>query len=124
MFAAVKANGYGHGLGLAARAFANAVDGLGVAVIEEAQALRHLGLAHPVLVAQGSSTPTSWPSPRGCTRKWWCTHPGRWTCWRRGRPRWVWIKVNTGMNRLGMAPDLARNRRRACAPSPGCGCSA
>ena len=40
VFAMVKANGYGHGLGLAARAFANAVDGLGVAVIEEAQALR------------------------------------------------------------------------------------
>ena len=53
VFAMVKANGYGHGLGLAARAFANAVDGLGVAVIEEAQALRHLGLAHPVLVAEG-----------------------------------------------------------------------
>ena len=53
VLAMVKANGYGHGLGLAARAMANQVDGLGVALLEEAQALRHLGLAHPLLVAEG-----------------------------------------------------------------------
>ena len=88
VFAMVKANGYGHGLGLAARAFANAVDGLGVAVIEEAQALRHLGLAHPVLVAEGFFDADELALPPGCTRKWWCTRPGRWTCWRPGPRRW------------------------------------
>lgn len=109
VFAMVKADGYGHGLGLAARAMANQVDGLGVAVMEEAQALRHLGLAHPLLVAEGFFdldelylaarlhaevvVHSSWQVDLLVA------HPV---------PVGVWLKVNTGMNRLGMAPDLAR----------------
>ena len=87
VFAMVKANGYGHGLGLAARAFANAVDGLGVAVIEEAQALRHLGLAHPVLVAEGFFDADELALASRLHAEV-VVHSPWWTCWRRARPRW------------------------------------
>lgn len=109
VFAMVKANGYGHGLGLAARAMANRVDGLGVAVMEEAQALRHLGLAHPLLVAEGFFDATELALAARLHAEVVVHAP-----WQvelleaRPAPVGVWLKVNTGMNRLGMAPDLAR----------------
>ena len=109
VFAMVKADGYGHGLGLAARALANQVDGLGVAVMEEAQALRHLGLAHPLLVAEGFFDADELALAARLHAEVVVHSP-----WQvdllEARPQavGVWLKVNTGMNRLGMAPDLAR----------------
>lgn len=120
VFAMVKANGYGHGLGLAARAFANAVDGLGVAVIEEAQALRHLGLAHPVLVAEGFFDADELALASRLHAEAVVHSP-----WQvdllaaRPAPLGVWLKVNTGMNRLGMAPDLARAQAARLRAIPG-----
>ncbi|MEO1903812.1 MAG: alanine racemase [Alcanivorax sp.] len=109
VFAMVKANGYGHGLGLAARALAHQVDGLGVALMEEAQALRHLGLAHPLLVAEGFFDADELALAARLHAEVVVHSP-----WQvdllvaQPRPVGVWLKVNTGMNRLGMAPDLAR----------------
>ncbi|MBF1802387.1 alanine racemase [Alloalcanivorax profundimaris] len=109
VFAMVKADGYGHGLGLAARALAHQVDGLGVAVMEEAQALRHLGLAHPLLVAEGFFDAEELALAARLHAEVVVHSP-----WQvdllaaRPQPVGVWLKVNTGMNRLGMAPDLAR----------------
>lgn len=50
--AMVKSNGYGHGLVLAAQAFANA-DRLGVAVMAEAAELRAAGITTPITVVEG-----------------------------------------------------------------------
>ena len=52
VIAAVKANAYGHGLVLAARALADA-DAFGVARVEEALSLREAGIAHPIVVLEG-----------------------------------------------------------------------
>ena len=50
LMAVVKADGYGHGLVPAARAvLAGGADSLGVAVLEEALALRAAGITAPVL---------------------------------------------------------------------------
>jgi len=50
LMAVVKADGYGHGLVPAARAvLAGGADALGVAVLEEALALRAAGVAAPLL---------------------------------------------------------------------------
>lgn len=112
VFAMVKANGYGHGLGLAARAMANHVDGLGVAVMEEAQALRHLGLAHPLLVAEGFfdadelALASRLHAEVVVHASWQVDLLERHAI--SGTPVGVWLKINTGMNRLGMAPDPAR----------------
>ena len=53
VFAMVKANGYGHGLLLAAETMLDSVSGLGVAVLDEARTLREHGIALPILVAEG-----------------------------------------------------------------------
>src|SRR5712691_1510784 len=55
--AVVKADGYGHGAGIAARAFLSAgAEWLGVALVEEGLALRHLDIASPILVLGGQYT--------------------------------------------------------------------
>ena len=51
LWAVVKANAYGHGLARAARAFA--ADGYAVLTLEEAAALRNLGVRHPILLLEG-----------------------------------------------------------------------
>jgi len=48
--AVVKANGYGHGLVIAARAFARDAAMLGVARIEEARSLRAAGIEAPIFI--------------------------------------------------------------------------
>ena len=57
VMAVVKADGYGHGAGIAAQAFLQAgADWLGVALVEEGLALRHLGITAPILVLGGQYT--------------------------------------------------------------------
>ena len=50
MLAVVKANAYGHGLVGVAETLASAVELFGVANVEEAIALRNVGLKHPVII--------------------------------------------------------------------------
>jgi alanine racemase len=53
----VKADGYGHGAAIAARAFVEAgADWLGVALVEEGLALRNLDITAPILVLGGQYT--------------------------------------------------------------------
>jgi alanine racemase len=55
--AVVKADGYGHGAAIAARSFLGAgADWLGVALVEEALALRNLDIRAPILVLGGQYT--------------------------------------------------------------------
>jgi alanine racemase len=57
MLAVVKADGYGHGAGIAARAFlAAGADWLGVALVEEGLALRRLGISAPIIALGGQYT--------------------------------------------------------------------
>ncbi|MFL5313338.1 MAG: alanine racemase [Myxococcales bacterium] len=57
VMAIVKADGYGHGAAIAARAFLEGgADWLGVALVEEGLALRNLGITAPVLVLGGQYT--------------------------------------------------------------------
>jgi alanine racemase len=57
VMAVVKADGYGHGATIAARAFLQAgADWLAVALVEEGLALRHQGIGGPVLVLGGQYT--------------------------------------------------------------------
>jgi alanine racemase len=104
----VKANGYGHGLVLAADAMAGEVDGFGVAVLEEARVLREHGVSAPILVAEGFFDRDELEQARALSLEvvvhsaWQVAllleHPG---------PLRIWLKLNTGMNRLGLRPDMA-----------------
>ncbi|WP_303759952.1 alanine racemase [Alcanivorax jadensis] len=108
VFAMVKADGYGHGLTLAADAMAGEVDGFGVAVLEEARALREHGVSAPILLAEGFFDQDELEQARGLSLEvvvhssWQVglllEHPG---------PLRIWLKLNTGMNRLGLRPDIA-----------------
>ena len=103
--AVIKADGYGHGIEAVARALAEDAGKYAVACMEEAQAIREAGLSQPVVLLQGVHEKAD-------------LEP----CWRQGfqpvlhswgqldwltadEPPLFWLKVNTGMNRLGFRPD-------------------
>lgn len=109
VFAVVKADAYGHGLSAAAAAFAGA-DGLAVACVEEAAALRAAGIAAPVLVLEGAADAGELDVARRHGLEL-AVHAG----WQlelleRGGARdlgRLWAKFDTGMHRLGFAPAAA-----------------
>ncbi|MED5387301.1 MAG: alanine racemase [Pseudomonadota bacterium] len=108
VFAMVKADGYGHGLLNAARAMMDQVDGLGVALLEEARQLRAAGIDVPILVAEGCFDPAELAEARRLSLEIVVHAP-----WQvaqlldaPGNDR-IWLKLNTGMNRLGLRPAIA-----------------
>ena len=57
VMAVVKADGYGHGAAIAAKAFLQGgADWLGVALVEEGLALRHVGITAPIIALGGQYT--------------------------------------------------------------------
>jgi len=116
----VKANGYGHGLVPTARALGGA-DAFGVARLSEALALRGAGLAHPLVLLEGVFTHGELDLA-AAHRLEIVVHSfeqlSMLEAWRGSRSLRVWLKVDTGMNRLGVRMDdfaLALQRLRACA---------
>jgi alanine racemase len=102
--AMVKANAYGHGLLPVAKALADA-DMLGVAVIEEAMALRAGGISKPVVIMEGVFSAQELRiaadenfgvvvhQPEQVAL---VAHTAL------SRPLDVWLKLETGMHRLGL----------------------
>ena len=107
VMAVIKANAYGHGLLIAARALRDA-DALAVARLEEALPLRRAGIRQQIVLLEGVNDaehldeagaqqldlvvhdPSHLPLLAGY----------------RGDHRFhLWIKVDTGMNRLGFRPE-------------------
>lgn len=120
VIAVVKANGYGHGAARILPALSTA-DALGVACIEEALALRKASATQPILLLAGvfcddelalcaeyhfEITVRDEESLQRLERA------------RLPRPVKVWLKIDTGMHRLGVDPAMTRRmleRLRACA---------
>lgn len=104
--AVVKADGYGHGIERVATALSEDTGHYAVACLEEATALRDAGLTQPVLLMQGVHQAQDLPlcEAEGFTVVVHHEHQLAWLEASDARPR-VWLKVNTGMNRLGFAPD-------------------
>lgn len=106
VLAVIKANGYGHGAVRAAQALADA-DGFAVACIAEAQELRAAGVSQPLVLLEGvfSDKDLRWASLNRCQCVVHCAEQvellERTTVeW----PVWVWLKIDTGMHRLGIVP--------------------
>lgn len=118
--AVVKANGYGHGAARLLPALAEA-DALGVACVEEALALREAGASQPILLLEGVFAEDEIPL---CARLGFeiAVHePGQLAMLERAapeRPLVAWLKIDTGMSRLGFRPEAAR---AAHARLAGCG---
>jgi alanine racemase len=102
-FAVVKANGYGHGLSRARRAFA-AADGFAVLTLEEAANLRLMGVEQPILLLEGMFGADEiaacaeldlWPVLHHAAQLDWLEHQPP------ARPIKIFLKFDSGMHRLG-----------------------
>jgi alanine racemase len=126
VMAVIKANGYGHGLVPVARALAPA-DGFAVARLDEGLALRKAGLTNPMLLLEGVFSPEQLASAAQ-QRLDVMVHSVEQLEMLEDRAGGevvsAWIKLDTGMNRLGFrvegfAAAYARLRRIAnVAPDP------
>ena len=103
--AVIKADAYGHGAQQVAHALASQVDVFAVAFIDEALALRDQGVTQPILLLEGAMS----AEEMACAKKhnfWVMLHCAEHFSWLRAlqknqRPV-IWIKVDTGMHRLGI----------------------
>jgi len=119
VMAVVKADAYGHGLARMAQAFGDA-DAFGVACLEEAITLRKSGVAKPIVLLEG---PFSSEEVAEIRRYWTDTvvHSEEQLAMIEGQPGPatldVWLKIDTGMHRLGVPPEIAPDvwrRLQAC----------
>ena len=112
VFAVVKANGYGHGVDRVTKALADA-DGFGTVELESAIATRDAGYRGPILLLEGFFEPKELEP---------IEHESLTTVVHNDEqlrmlettkladPVDVFMKINTGMNRLGFALNVVRDR--------------
>jgi alanine racemase len=117
VWAVVKANAYGHSLRAALRGFA-AADGFALIEFEAALALRKMGWERPILMLEGAFEAAD-VERAAANSLHLVVHSAHQVEWLRGaqvRPVAVWIKVDTGLNRLGFpVEDLSRVKRELSA---------
>jgi len=121
IWAVVKANAYGHGLERAVRAFSEA-DGLAVLEIEEAQRARQIGWSKPILLLEGVFDPHELVEATrlDLTCVVHCTEQIQMIERRSDHGGLkVYLKLDTGMNRLGFAPGDAALARARLGAIPG-----
>lgn len=110
VMAVVKADGYGHGLERVARALADA-DAFGVAAIADGQRLRAAGHCQRIVVLSGPDEAADLAELRRLGLDAVIHHESQ-LDWLQAdhdlRPLRVWLKIDTGMHRLGFAPHRAR----------------
>ncbi len=107
VFAIVKANAYGHGIDRVFDAF-RAADGFALLDLDEAQRIRDLGWRGPILLLEGCFEPRDLEL---CSRLrlWHAVHSEQQIDWlamhKTHEPHRVFLKLNSGMNRLGFTPS-------------------
>lgn len=118
VLAMVKADAYGHGVKMVAETLSD-TDAFGVAFLEEALALRDAGITQPVALLEGvfSAAEMAEAVKKSCMV---IVHQPEQIVWLEqcqavGKIT-VWIKIDTGMHRLGFKPEhvqAAHDRVRA-----------
>lgn len=117
-FAVVKANAYGHGLSQVASSLANTADGFAVACVEEAIQLREMGVLLPILVLEGPMDLDECQSAVDLDLQL-TIHTQQQITWlsqvASGQLH-VFVKVDTGMHRLGFGvsdvPNIVSQLRK------------
>lgn len=110
VWAVVKANAYGHGIARAYEGLRGA-DGFALLDLDEAVRIRELGWRGPILLLEGVFDPRDLEL---CSRLhlWHAVHDDGQIDMLAGhktlQPHKVFLKINTGMSRLGFNPDRAR----------------
>ena len=123
VLAVLKANAYGHGLVPVALALA-AVDGFAVARIEEAGALRAAGITQPIVLLEGIVNAGQLAEAAHLQLDLVIHDPMHVALleqYRGAKGFALWVKVDTGMNRLGLRTAQfkeAWDRLRALHPAP------
>jgi alanine racemase len=110
VWAVIKANAYGHGLERAARALA-AADGFAVVDFQEAARLRVAGVTKPILMLEGFFKPADIPLLHKYALTPVIHNPEQVEMWKHAVHTGdieVYVKVNSGMNRLGFTTDSLR----------------
>ena len=109
--AVIKANAYGHGAINVARALMPWVDGFCVASLQEALALRAVGIESPILLLEGFFDTHEYQLVID-NHLWVVIHEG----WQLDvisrhleKPESIWVKLDTGMHRLGFEPHALRS---------------
>lgn len=105
--AVIKADAYGHGAVRCAQALHDEADGFAVACIEEALELRAAGIRRPILLLEGFFEADELPLI--VQHDFWCVVHSLWQLEaieraRLDRPVRVWLKLDSGMHRVGLAP--------------------
>ena len=112
VFAVVKADAYGHGMVACAQALRTLADGFVVSTLGEADALRKSGITQRIMVLQGFMNASE---ARMSARL--MLEPVVHQAWQvelieqtsLGLPLSVWLKIDTGMHRVGVPPEQARS---------------
>ena len=122
--AVIKANGYGHGAVTLGRALAAEADAFAVASCEEALELRESGIDNPILLLEGPFEPGEIEDAVQ-HRLMLVVHSHKQVDWllsgQPARPLDVWLKVDTGMHRLGFEPRELANVHARLSASPNIG---
>lgn len=111
VWAVVKANAYGHGIERVFDAL-RAADGFALLDLAEAQRVRELGWRGPILLLEGVFEPRDLEL---CSRLglWHAVHCDEQIDWLAAHktqvPHRVFLKMNSGMNRLGFTPERFRS---------------
>jgi alanine racemase len=106
--AVIKANAYGHGAVRCAQALEAEADGFAVACIEEALELRAAGIRAPILLLEGFFEASELPLI--VEHDFWCVVHATWQldALERaplGRRLTIWLKLDSGMHRVGLPPS-------------------
>lgn len=119
VLAVIKANAYGHGIVTAARALADA-DAFAVARLDEALVLREAGIGARIVLLEGVQDAGELALAAANALEPFVHHDGQIAlleAWR-GEPLRVWLKIDSGMGRLGFrlpAAGAAAARLARCA---------
>jgi alanine racemase len=106
IMAMVKANAYGHGLAKVAQALSD-VDAFGVACVEEAAIIRKIGLDNPIILMSGFLDPNDLAEIVKLNCEIVIHNFAQVETLEQinlSKPIKVWLKIDTGMHRLGFAP--------------------
>ncbi|QEL56547.1 alanine racemase [Chromobacterium paludis] len=110
LFAVIKADAYGHGVVDTAKALADQADGFALLNIEDAVRLREAGIRQPIALLEGPFDAAE-AAAMADYRLGGAAHSIEQMDWlAKGsaeRPVEVWLKINSGMNRLGFRLEQA-----------------
>jgi alanine racemase len=110
VMAVIKANAYGHGAVAVGKALEAHTDAFAVACIEEAQELRSAGIRSPILLLEGVFEAEE--LLEAAEQNFWVMIDNEWQMHALEQailpgPLHCWLKIDTGMHRLGIAPEDA-----------------